>query len=107
MADISELRLVLNRRGSMSLVHESRAYKLKHISKQNIGGAQNEHWAVLDKNARHVETMLTNVEALLAPLCVMTNIAFLHVLCVSYAYFTTSLWSCTKNMVYTIEPDDG
>ncbi|KRX13442.1 Tigger transposable element-derived protein 4 [Trichinella nelsoni] len=32
---------------------------------------------------------------------------FLHVLCVSYAYFTTSLWSCTKNMVYTIEPNDG
>ncbi|KRZ75581.1 hypothetical protein T10_363 [Trichinella papuae] len=33
-----------------------------------------------------------------------TNIAFFaHILCASYAYFTASLWSCTKNMVYTIK----
>ncbi|KRZ66287.1 hypothetical protein T10_2980, partial [Trichinella papuae] len=34
MADISELRLVANQGGSMSLVHEGRTYKLKHTGKQ-------------------------------------------------------------------------
>ncbi|KRY96362.1 hypothetical protein T11_9426 [Trichinella zimbabwensis] len=34
MADISELRLVPNRGGSMSLNFEGRAYKLKHTGKQ-------------------------------------------------------------------------
>ncbi|KRZ15185.1 hypothetical protein T11_16070 [Trichinella zimbabwensis] len=34
MANISELRLVANQGGSMSLVHEGRIYKLKHTGKQ-------------------------------------------------------------------------
>ncbi|KRZ75672.1 hypothetical protein T10_3710 [Trichinella papuae] len=39
MADVAELRLVPNRSGSMSLVHEGRAYKLRHTGKQK------KHWA--------------------------------------------------------------
>ncbi|KRX11445.1 hypothetical protein T07_81, partial [Trichinella nelsoni] len=34
MADDSDLRLVPNRRGGMSLVHEGRAYKLKRAGRQ-------------------------------------------------------------------------
>ncbi|KRY07117.1 hypothetical protein T12_3816 [Trichinella patagoniensis] len=34
MADDSDLRLVRNRRGGMSLVHEGRAYKLKRAGRQ-------------------------------------------------------------------------
>ncbi|KRX58645.1 hypothetical protein T09_12395 [Trichinella sp. T9] len=34
MADVSELRLVKNRYGGLSLVYEGRAYKLKHTGKQ-------------------------------------------------------------------------
>ncbi|KRX29217.1 hypothetical protein T09_9856 [Trichinella sp. T9] len=30
-------------------------------------------------------------------LCEDEHCIFLHALCISYAYFTTSLWSCTKN----------
>ncbi|KRZ75531.1 hypothetical protein T10_4101 [Trichinella papuae] len=38
MADISELHLVPNRSGSMSLVYEGRAYKLRYTGKQK------KHW---------------------------------------------------------------
>ncbi|KRY33234.1 hypothetical protein T01_2501 [Trichinella spiralis] len=34
MADVPELRLVQNRCGGMSLVHEGRAYKLKRAGRQ-------------------------------------------------------------------------
>ncbi|KRY30876.1 hypothetical protein T03_11502, partial [Trichinella britovi] len=34
MADVPDLHLVPNHRGSMSLVHEGKAYKLKRASRQ-------------------------------------------------------------------------
>ncbi|KRZ07031.1 hypothetical protein T11_8023 [Trichinella zimbabwensis] len=42
MADVPELHPVPNRSGSMSLVYEGRAYKLRHtlVNKTNIGFAQ-------------------------------------------------------------------
>ncbi|XP_003371096.1 conserved hypothetical protein [Trichinella spiralis] len=65
MADDSDLRLVPNRRGGMSLVHEGRAYKLKRAGRQILevlekgcGGAV---WTNLDvtkviKRNDHIES---------------------------------------------------
>ncbi|KRZ65678.1 hypothetical protein T10_3112 [Trichinella papuae] len=61
MADISELRLVANCRGTGLGYNDVSAIAIE---------------INLTINVSINETMPTNVEALLAPLCVMTNIAF-------------------------------
>ncbi|KRX91776.1 hypothetical protein T4B_5764 [Trichinella pseudospiralis] len=46
MADISDLRLVANRRGGMSIVYESRAYILRYTGKRmaNWGCSKVQKW---------------------------------------------------------------